>query len=868
MKNENNNKISVEENDLKRIIGSNRTLKNPEGEKVNPIISYPNNRKTICQIFNEQVCKNPHKIALILGENRITYQELNEKANKLAKILNSQGVKSNSIVGIMIDRSFELVIGILGILKAGAAFLPIDPNYPIERVHYMLDDSCSEVLLSNKNFSNRIQYKGKFIDLNDIDFEKILINKRIINDNLDNLNDLAYVIYTSGTTGKPKGVMIGHNSLSNYIEFAVDRYCNDIDLQIPLYTSIAFDLTITSIFPPLASGNTILIFNETNIYETIKEVFGGSNKCIIKTTPAHLNLIKYLANINKSIRKIIVGGEGLSKDLAKKVYDLFDGNIEIINEYGPTEATVGCIVHSYNPKHNYKNNVLIGNPIINTKIYILDSDNNLCPIGVAGELCISGDGLAKGYINNINITNEKFIENPFDSSSKLYKTGDLAKWLPNGELDCLGRIDKQVKIRGYRIELEEIDYNISTFNFINDVVTIVKEINNENVICSYVVSKKEINKKRLKEFLKEKLPKYMIPTHIIQLNKLPLTLNGKLDKDQLPLPPLNEEVYIPPRNRIEKKIETIWSTALNLSRVSINDKFYDLGGNSLNILVILSEIEKDFQIEIPMSIFNYNTNIKHLSKYIINCQKTPSLEEKCYPLLLNNKNYGKVFCFPPIAGLGLVYQKLAQRISKYSIYAFDFLEDEKRIENYIESIIQTQPKGPYILMGYSAGVHLTFKVAEAMEERGYEVSDIIVFDSLPLSNSKMQFENKDMKDFEIYKTTRQHDERFMEWVQNIHSKEKFFNKVESYFKYLEDLTYEKRLNSNIHIIKASDESNENSDEKLVTSWGMHSLKYVFIYNGHGLHKNMLSDNSMVDRNARIFESILEKITLVDSNTLY
>ncbi|SHK85304.1 amino acid adenylation domain-containing protein, partial [Clostridium cavendishii DSM 21758] len=402
---------------------------------------------------------------------KITYRELNERSNALARTLRKKGVRRDEIVGIMVERSIELIVGIVGILKSGAAYLAIDPSHPEDRIQYMIDDSKMNILLTEKKLSEKVKLNGEKVYLeNEEVYSKDLRNIKNVNE----ASDLAYVIYTSGSTGKPKGVMVEHKELVNYIMFTRDKYFNQKDLKMPLYTSVAFDLTITSIFAPIISGNTIVIYKEKETDKLIEKVFTNDNE-IIKVTPAHLNFLMNIENVNKSIKKLIVGGEELKENLAQNISKLFDYDIEIINEYGPTEATVGCITHNYDHNKSYKNSVLIGKPINNTGVYIVDSNNKIVPIGVMGELCISGDGLARGYLNRPDLTAEKFIENPYKPGERMYKTGDLARWLPDGNIEFLGRIDHQVKIRGFRIELGEIETRLLEVEGINEVIVIDKE---------------------------------------------------------------------------------------------------------------------------------------------------------------------------------------------------------------------------------------------------------------------------------------------------------------------------------------------------------------------------------------------------------
>lgn len=619
----------------------------------NTEIEYPKD-KTIYQLFEEQVEKTPNKIAVGYNNYELTYRELNNKSNQLARYLIKQGVQKETIVGVFTTHSIETVIALLAILKAGGAYLPIDSSYPISRIEYMLEDSAAKILLTNIELPNNISYSGKIVNLNDFSLytgeEKNLDQK-------NKTNDLVYVIYTSGSTGKPKGTMIEHRGLVNYVWWARKIYIKSEDDVFALYSSLAFDLTITSIFTPLISGNKILIYSDTEdeteyvLYRIIKE-----NKAnIIKLTPSQLSLLKDMDNKNSSVRRFIVGGEDLKVSLAKSVCDSFSGNIEIYNEYGPTETVVGCMIHKYNYENDTRISVPIGIPADNVQIYLLDSSLEPVPPYTVGEIYISGDGVARGYLNNPELTKEKFIANPFILGKRMYKTGDLARFIDHKIIESVGRADQQIKIRGYRIELGEIEEYLLKHKWVKDAVVVdCEEENSRKYLCAYIVSNAKILATELKEYLSNFLPDYMIPLYFIEVDEIPLTLNGKVDKKLLPEPIVETaEDEEPPQGRSEEEkvlVDAICDV-LNLEKVSIKQNFYDLGGDSIKAIQIASKLnDKGYKVkvkemlsypileELALHIKSYGNSLENKETHSGNIKSTP-IAEWFFDQHFSNPNY-------------------------------------------------------------------------------------------------------------------------------------------------------------------------------------------------------------------------------------
>ncbi|WP_270344351.1 amino acid adenylation domain-containing protein, partial [Bacillus mobilis] len=544
--------------------------------------------KTISELFENQVIKTPNEIALEFDGEILTYQELNKKSNQLASYLKEMGVKRESIVGIMASHSIELVIAILGVIKAGGAYLPIDPDYPVERINFMLEDSGSTMLLTNFVVGNNFEYSGNVINICDIDLNSY--SKENI-EKVNNINDLVYIIYTSGSTGQPKGVMIKHSGLTNYVWWASKKYLRDAKEVMALYSSIAFDLTVTSIFTPLISGNKIVIYENNESEYVLFKILRENKVTVLKLTPAHLSLIKDVDNSKTNIKRLIIGGEDLKRSLAEKVYKSFNMNLEIYNEYGPTETAVGCMVYKYNEDEK-GGSVPIGFPIDNTQIYILDSHLDIVPSGISGELFIGGKGVARGYLNREDLTEERFIQNPYKKDQKIYRTGDIARYLDNDVVEYIGRKDNQVKIRGHRIEVGEIEKYLLENEAINDAIVAVKEDNRGNkILNAYIVTKEVLVDTEIKDWLLKFLPKYMIPINFIFMEQLPLTSNGKVNYALLPNPLPTKKEFVKHNSAVEKKLVESMEEILGIEKISLNDNFFQLGGDSIKAIQVSSMLK-------------------------------------------------------------------------------------------------------------------------------------------------------------------------------------------------------------------------------------------------------------------------------------
>jgi amino acid adenylation domain-containing protein/non-ribosomal peptide synthase protein (TIGR01720 family) len=567
------------------------------------------------RLFELQVEQTPEQIAVEFGGERVSYRELNERANRLGRYLQEQGVGPEVVVGLCLERSVEMVVGVLGVLKAGGAYLPLDPGYPLERLSFMLEETAVPVLLTQERLRNQLPREAPVLTLDrewperEKEYEGENIASEVMGENL------AYVIYTSGSTGKPKGVMIPHYGLVNYLSWCTKAYAVAEGQGSAVHSSIAFDLTITSLFAPLLVGRSVVLLPEEQGIEGLVAALSTANDfSLIKLTPAHLELLSQLLpaeKVNGKTRAFIIGGEELRSENLE-FWRTHSPATRLINEYGPTESVVGCCVYEVADDDPSSGPVPIGKPIANTEFYIVNEQMQPVPVGVSGELLIGGAGLARGYWRRPELTAEKFVPHPFSerAGARLYRTGDLARYLADGRVEFLGRRDQQVKLRGYRIELGEIEAVLRSQPGVQDAVVVVQaRAGGEKRLVGYVVraakakSMREWRRRQRAERkrLSEQLPEYMIPAVIVELRELPLTINGKVDRRALPEPdgarPEWVTRYEAPRNEVEAKLCRIWAEVLGLERVGIHDNFFELGGDSiLSIQIVARANQKGLRL--------------------------------------------------------------------------------------------------------------------------------------------------------------------------------------------------------------------------------------------------------------------------------
>ena len=574
-------------------------------QKIAPVKSEVSNESInetlIHRIFENQVRKTPEKIALICGDKKLTYRELNRRADKLSAHLKNKGIGAEDLVGICLPRDENLLISILAVLKSGGGYVPLDANYPDERLAYISNESNIKLLLTGKN-QNTIWA--------DESIEKILIDEDLTeNPEIKHTNDsdidskLAYVIYTSGSTGKPKGVAIEHRSVVSFLKWSLSRFSVENLSRTLASTSINFDLSIFELFAPLACGGTVVLVENALFLQEIAE---RSKITLLNTVPSTMNELVKLNLIPEEIQIINLAGEPLKKTLVSKLYET-SAVEKVFNLYGPSEDTTYT---TFEMVSRDDEKVTIGKPVDKTRIYLLNEDLQLVPEGAVGEIYIGGEGLARGYFQKSDLTAEKFLPNPFaeNEGERMYATGDLAKYLPEGKLDYLGRKDNQVKVRGFRIELGEIETILSRHPNIREAAVITKENkNNELELIAYLIpaeKSEQISTTSIRSYLKRKLPDYMIPQYFSRLENLPLTPNKKIDRSALAKLDVKFEISeqngTAPQNIFQQKTAEIWKEVLSRESVNIEDNFFELGGTSLQITRVASRLKETFQIEFTL----------------------------------------------------------------------------------------------------------------------------------------------------------------------------------------------------------------------------------------------------------------------------
>ncbi|MCX7569416.1 amino acid adenylation domain-containing protein [Tumebacillus sp. DT12] len=581
-------------------------------------------KKNLHQWMEEQVDATPDAVAVVFGEETLTYRELDRQANRLAHHLVKQGVQANDLVGVSMERSLEMVVGLLGILKAGGAYLPLDPDHPAERMAFVLEDSQVRIVLTQEHLADALPSDAVRTICLDRAAEKALLAAESAERTgiRNTAEDTAYCIYTSGSTGKPKGALISHQGICNRLLWMQDEYRLNAEDRVLQKTPYSFDVSVWEFFWPLMTGARLVVAEPGGHRDTryLARLIAREGITTLHFVPSmlHVFLEEPEAAGCTSIRRVICSGEALPLGLQQRFFERL-GAVELHNLYGPTEASVDvsywqCQADSDLPF------VPIGRPIANIKLYILDERMQPVPIGVAGELYISGIGVAKGYLNRPELTAERFVPDPFDTGANMYKTGDAARWLPDGNIEYIGRLDNQVKLRGLRIELGEVESVLGQHPAVREAVVTVREDEPNQVrLVGYVVPRTGgvVDEADVYQFLSRQLPEYMLPASLVVLKEMPLTSSGKVNRFALPQPANRRQAeFVAPRTMTEQMIASIWQEVLQLESIGVHDEYHALGGNSIRAIQLVSQITSTFQVEFGITEFFDHPTIAKLGTYL------------------------------------------------------------------------------------------------------------------------------------------------------------------------------------------------------------------------------------------------------------
>ena len=711
-------------------------------------VAFPQDRY-IHQLFEEQAARTPEAVAVVCEGHQLTYGNLNARANQLAHHLRGIGVEPEALVGICVERSLEMVVGLLATLKAGGAYVPLDPAYPRDRLIFILKDCAPVVLLTQGRFEALFEGMAKVLPVLDLSVQSPLwANQPESNPDHDCVGltpeNLVNVLYTSGSTGKPKGVGARHRGLQNLLPWYISEFNLSRDDAILVATSHSYDLTQRNIFGPLLVGARLVLASEPFDPQAIVKQVAKERISMMNLTPSGFHTL-IDANTNgelRGLRLVVLGGEPIQPN---RLLELPEPRPEFVNGYGPTECTGVITYHrmSSDLEHYRNRYVPIGKPIQNTRIYVLDSHQQPVPVGVLGEIHIAGAPVGRGYLNRPELTAERFVRDPFvpEADARLYKTGDLGRWLADGTIELLGRNDFQVKIRGFRIELGEIEAALREHPQLREVVASVYEpVPGDKRLAAYVVAHGVIvpTPVELRDFLKSKLPAFMAPSAFVYLDALPLTSNGKLDRKALPQP-LAEVIskdYAAPHNEIESKLVAIWEHLLGVKKIGIHDNFFELGGHSLLAVKMVAESRQLIKIDLPLGAIYQSPTVAELAKVIASVDQQPSW----YSLVPIQTRGSRPALF---AIHTITLADFPRYLSKdQPLYFLRYGMADKVTDNpvelpsvedlaghYIQEMQKIQPQGPYYLMGFSFGGLVAYEMACQLAAKGQQVNLVALMDA-------------------------------------------------------------------------------------------------------------------------------------------
>ena len=804
--------------------------KNQLLQQFNPTVDVPVTPLGLVALFEAQVAKTPNQVAVRCDQQQLTYQELNAQANRVAHFLrDNYEIQPDDRIAFLLDRSLELVIALWGILKAGAAYVPLDPTYPAPRIQYVLEHSQAKLVLTQANYLYLVG------NMTAMEFGTILSQPQLSSDNLPIITQphhLAYVIYTSGSTGLPKGVMLMQRNVVSFCNNLSSRFGFTSSDTLYAVTTVTFDISVLELIGTLLLGMQVIVAKEENIRDPRQLVQELKASSVIQTTPSRFQMLIDSEGLEalEHLRVILVGGEALSQSLFEQLSSL--PRTQVFNVYGPTETAIWSTTKLLDGKL-----LTIGNPLEHESVYILSDNLELLPIGVIGEVCIGGAGVSRGYWRDEQKTQQQFVPNPFRPGEMLYKTGDLGRWWSNGEIEFLGRKDFQVKVRGFRIELGEIEHRLIQVESIRQAVVVAQD----GDLIAYLVTDVPVQVTELKEYLLQWLPDYMIPTHFMTVEKLPLTPNGKIDRKALPkleVSTTSQKVgQVAPRTDLERQLAEVWCAVLNVASAGIHDNFFEAGGHSLKAVQLVTKIRQQCQREVSLTQFFQEPTIEGLAKQWTISQGLIRLNPEL------SEPRATIVCLPPILGYGVVFRPISELLPEYAWYAIDFVENmPDLVEHYLHLLRELHLKR-YIILGFSAGVAVAVKLAEMLEQQGEFVSDVILLDSPRL-----------LADTHVSKEEMQyHLERGLQmfFTESMGSREDTKRRMRGYGEFTLTTLDVGVLKANVHYIQAVGSDKED--------WSMATSGEYSYYMGFGGHFTMLLPPH-AEQNSQLIQQILAKLS--------
>ncbi len=733
------------ENEREKVLSLGRGQEHPAPGK--PLIQH---------LFEETVLRYPHQTAVVFKDRALTFRELNERANRLAHYLRQEGVGPEKLVAISVERSMEMVVGLLAVIKAGGVYVPVDPDYPLERIAYILKDADSPWLLTSRALGERFTDLEARLILLDAPLPEAYEAKTENPAHINHPDNLAYVIYTSGSTGRPKGTMLTHRGLCNLTLRQIEDFQLTPERRCLQFASFSFDASVSEIFTTLVSGAALYLMERETQTSTkrLTRLMRDSRISTVTLPPSLLNIIKDEAL--PDLHTLISAGEALAPDLARH----WSAKCRLLNAYGPTENTVCASRFEVSDAGDYAT-IPIGTALGNVRLYVLDENMNPTPTGIPGELYLAGINLARGYLNRPALTAERFLPDPFDGrpGGRMYRTGDKVRWLESGHLEFLGRIDSQLKVRGFRIEPGEIEARMRAHDAVRDaVLSLATDDGGVSHLTAYIIWKEEARAADLKSALSDQLPDYMIPSVFVSIDQIPLTPNGKIDYRALAETGVRTETtgteFIAPRNAMETRLAEIWETILGVNPVGVRHNFFELGGHSLLAMQLLNAIEKQFKKDITLIDFFKEPTIEHLAALLTDENQEAS-GVKLMLLAKGDRNKPAVFFIHPSGGAVHHYQELADRLTAdlrfFGIQAQGLdgktalhQTIEEMAEAYISALKEEQPEGPYILGSWSLGVIISYEMARQLRARGDEVALLMQLDQGPFVEHKSPEDTAEM----------------------------------------------------------------------------------------------------------------------------